>query len=352
MPYEREIHKVLLRELGQDPDKDDVRINYGPINCTDVVCSEEETRQGSQGKSIGQGDGERQSCQEQGGNQREGEGDKMEACTIYFVTGANRGIGFQLTRTLLLRENVVVIATKRSLHTVSADLEALPTASGSKLIVIPLAFDKPGSENGGEARPGTVRDLVARLQNVGVERIDVLILNAGAATSFESVRETRMEELQAHFEINTMWPVQIYQVLRPLLLVRSQSQPQPHLQSLDQCQTQESGNQDGSEQTDKVFASEKKIVYISSSLGSIGGIDDATPSLAYGISKAGANYFVRKVRWVKTNNGQAFADSVGVEEPPIGLDESVEGVLRQIDTATRETSSGSFVSYNGTVIPW
>ena len=69
-----------------------------------------------------------------------------------------------------------------------------------------------------------------------------------------------------------------------------------------------------------------------------------TPSLAYGISKAGANYFMRKIHfeypemvslvihpgWVKTANGQAFADSIGVEEPPMGLDVAVDGIVAQV----------------------
>lgn len=57
-------------------------------------------------------------------------------------------------------------------------------------------------------------------------------------------------------------------------------------------------------------------------------------------------------RWVKTGNGQAFADSMGVEAPPMALEESVQGVLEQVDAASRATTSGSFVSYDGTVIPW
>ena len=35
-------------------------------------------------------------------------------------------------------------------------------------------------------------------------------------------------------------------------------------------------------------------------------------------------------RWVKTGNGQSFADSVGVKEPPMTLEESVNGVLEQV----------------------
>lgn len=35
-------------------------------------------------------------------------------------------------------------------------------------------------------------------------------------------------------------------------------------------------------------------------------------------------------RWVKTGNGQAFADSVGVAEPPLTVEKSVSGVLAQV----------------------
>ena len=35
-------------------------------------------------------------------------------------------------------------------------------------------------------------------------------------------------------------------------------------------------------------------------------------------------------RWVKTANGQNFADSIGVSEPPMTLEQSVSGVLAQV----------------------
>ncbi|KAL5330058.1 hypothetical protein ACEPPN_003582 [Leptodophora sp. 'Broadleaf-Isolate-01'] len=77
-------------------------------------------------------------------------------------------------------------------------------------------------------------------------------------------------------------------------------------------------------------------------------MEGAVPSLAYGISKAAANYFVRKMHfeergvvavavhpgWVKTANGQAFADSIGVAEPPMSVEESARGVLAQGNHAT------------------
>lgn len=35
-------------------------------------------------------------------------------------------------------------------------------------------------------------------------------------------------------------------------------------------------------------------------------------------------------RWVKTANGQAFADSIGVAQPPLSVEESAKGVLAQV----------------------
>lgn len=38
-------------------------------------------------------------------------------------------------------------------------------------------------------------------------------------------------------------------------------------------------------------------------------------------------------RWVKTENGQNFADSIGVKEPPMSLEDSVMGVLKQVSAS-------------------
>lgn len=199
---------------------------------------------------------------------------------IELLTSNEIGIGLQLTSTLLLRENTIVIATKRAISTDSSGLERLSKAQGSRLIVITL-----GSDIGdGRERKNTADDLVERLKSQGVDRIDTLILNAGAATSFQSVAETSIEELQAHFQINTVWPIRIYQILRPLLLKYSSS-----------VSNVSDGFISSKEGEEKRFS--KKVIYISSYLGSIGGMEDSTPSLAYGISKAAGNYFVRKVHF-------------------------------------------------------
>jgi len=219
---------------------------------------------------------------------------------------------------------MTVIATIRSLETETADLKALPTAAGNELIILPLAS---GSDN-------SALELIATILDYGIKHIDVLIANAGSGSSFLPTLKTGLDAMREDFEINTLGPLKIFQAAFPLL--------------------------------EKAGKGRAKFVLVTSSLGSIGEMEYDAPTLSYGVSKAGANYLVRKVNfehkeittlavhpgWVKTANGQAFADSIGVDAPPMTLEESVKGVLAQIDGATRETTSGLFVSYDGTAIKW
>ncbi|PQE19536.1 hypothetical protein CJF32_00007494 [Rutstroemia sp. NJR-2017a WRK4] len=255
----------------------------------------------------------------------------MSENIIYFITGANKGIGHALTRTLLLRRRSTIIATTRS-SSPPLTLTDLPKHPTSTLITLPLTFT-----------PSSLSALPALLTQHCVQKIHILILNAGQATSFHSVLETSLDEMREHFEVNTLFPLALWQVLRPFFVVEK--------------------GQEGNEGEGEI---ERKVIYISSSLGSIAGMESGVPSLAYGVSKAGGDYFVRKVHfeeegvvslalhpgWVKTDNGQAFADSVGISEPPMTVEESVNGLLAQIDAATKSTTSGSFLSYNGSVVPW
>ncbi|PQE26865.1 toxin biosynthesis ketoreductase protein [Rutstroemia sp. NJR-2017a BVV2] len=218
----------------------------------------------------------------------------MSENITYFITGANKGIGHNLTRALLLRPSTTIIATTR---TPSPTLSHLPTHPTSTLIPLPLTFT-----------PSSLSALPSLLAQHGIQKIHILILNAGQATSFHSVAETSLDEMREHFEVNTLFPVALWQVLRPFF-------------GVGESVGMEEGKGQGV----------RKIIYISSSLGSIAGMESGVPSLAYGVSKAGGDYFVRKVHfeeegvvslalhpgWVKTDNGQAFADSVGISEPPM-----------------------------------
>ena len=88
--------------------------------------------------------------------------------------------------------------------------------------------------------------------------------------------------------------------------------------------------------------------------------------MPYNMSKAAVNYAMRKLHfefpqivvsplhpgWVQTDMGGEAAKVVGVKEgPPVTIDASVNGLARQIDSATRETS-GRFWGYDDAEVPW
>jgi hypothetical protein len=50
-------------------------------------------------------------------------------------------------------------------------------------------------------------------------------------------------------------------------------------------------------------------------------------------------------RWVKTENGQNFADAVGAKEPPMTIEQSVNGVLAQVCTPSRTSEAQLIRSY-------
>lgn len=49
-------------------------------------------------------------------------------------------------------------------------------------------------------------------------------------------------------------------------------------------------------------------------------------------------------RWLKTENGQNFADAVGVEEAPMGVDDAVVKIVEQVCLST---AHASFLSSDG-----
>ncbi|AEO67937.1 uncharacterized protein THITE_2089435 [Thermothielavioides terrestris NRRL 8126] len=56
--------------------------------------------------------------------------------------------------------------------------------------------------------------------------------------------------------------------------------------------------------------------------------------------------------WVQTDIGQRGAAAFGYEKAAITVEESVNGLIRVIDAATRETHSGVLWKYTGEQSPW
>ena len=138
----------------------------------------------------------------------------------------------------------------------SQTLKEIPKASGSALIIGKLEATSPTDPT----------DLVASLQNdYGVTHIDLVISNSGVAKHIGTALNTPGEEMKEHFEINTVGHLLLFQATwEPLLKHAKKGDP--------------------------------KFVVVSSSVGSIGGMEnEPVPMLAYGASKAATNFLVRKL---------------------------------------------------------
>jgi len=62
--------------------------------------------------------------------------------------------------------------------------------------------------------------------------------------------------------------------------------------------------------------------------------------------------FILDPGFVQTESGNAAAKIFGMEEAPLTVDQSVDGMINVIKTATKETVGGRLVLYTGEVQVW
>lgn len=91
-----------------------------------------------------------------------------------------------------------------------------------------------------------------------------------------------------------------------------------------------------------------------------------SPSAAYGPSKAAAHWITKRINgeeekitsfvlhpgWVATDMGNLSANLLGLEQAPLSIQDSVDGMLRIIDDATKDTHGATFSEYNSQPYPW
>ncbi|KAI5463898.1 hypothetical protein BGZ63DRAFT_413386 [Mariannaea sp. PMI_226] len=245
--------------------------------------------------------------------------------STWLITGANRGIGKGVVTILLARPNTTVVAAVRDTADVTAkELTELPLAAGSRLITVHIDA----------ASETDARNAVELLQSkYNISKLDVVLANSGLLDQWGPVSEVTSDDLRKHFEINTIAPIKLFQATKALL--------------------------EGAENP-RFFITSTKIA----SLGLMK--NTPLPTIAYGLTKAAANYAVAKIHyenpkisaaalhpgWVQTRMGQHAADLAGVAEVPVTISESATGLLKQIDHTTKETLSGKFVGFDGEQPPW
>ncbi|KAH3676160.1 hypothetical protein WICMUC_002182 [Wickerhamomyces mucosus] len=170
----------------------------------------------------------------------------------YFITGTNRGIGFELVKQLLSKGERV-IATVRRTEDITTELSI---TKDPNLTVLNLDFNDSDS----------FIKLSTELRRLNVG-IDVFISNAALNTAKTSVLDSSPEEYFKFLKVNTIGPIELIKILKPYLLKKPT----------------------------------RKIVLTSSILGSIAAFPDfiskTTPCAPYNVSKAASNLLGRQLSY-------------------------------------------------------
>ena len=225
------------------------------------------------------------------------------------VTGANRGLGLEMTRQLLQRGDRVVAACRHPGKALA--LTRLAGEYPGKLHVMPLDL--------ADAR--SIADLARGIGALDLD-LDVFVNNAGVLVEGERFGAIEPKSLRDSFAVNAEGPFLLTQALNPHIA-------------------------DGA-----------KIVNLSSTLGSISRTDSLY-SPSYAISKAALNMATRLLSialgergivvvalspgWVRTDMGGAGA--------PSKPEQAIASMLRVIDHLA-PSDNGRFLSQNGETIPW
>lgn len=258
----------------------------------------------------------------------------MASNTTYVITGANRGIGLGLVQAYLARPSTTVVGVVRN-DTAATSLktaaEKVTKGTNSLLHVVQVDFSAAGS-------PEAVRERFLAATG-GLSHVNTLIYSAGHVTTMAPTIAITAEHLRESFEINTIGPLTAFQALWPLM-----------------------------EKGTAATGAPPKFIMLSSSMGSIGGMEPF-PGGAYGPSKAAANYIVKALHlqmgqsglvsvalhpgWVQTAMGDFVAKEWNYAAgPPDTVEDSVKGIVKVVDEASRETVSGKFVTQTGQELPW
>ncbi|TDZ20819.1 Norsolorinic acid ketoreductase nor1 [Colletotrichum orbiculare MAFF 240422] len=249
--------------------------------------------------------------------------------TVYVITGTNKGIGLGLVQTLLAKPATTVVASVRSDAAATSLRESVADVSKgekSELHIMLLDFSRAPS-------PAAVRESFTAATAGTIDHVDVLVSNAAAPFPMSPVASTTAEDLRNAFEINTISPLMVFQALWPLM-----------------------------DRTD----TPAKFIAITSSVGSIESLEPV-PGGAYGPSKTALNHITKSLHaqhknlvsvalhpgWVQTYMGEYAAKAWNYAAgPPDTIESSVSGILKVIDGASRETTSGKFVMHTGETLPW
>ncbi|XP_074737478.1 C-signal-like isoform X1 [Strix uralensis] len=249
------------------------------------------------------------------------------------VTGANWGIGLGLVRHFLGMPNPpkwVFAGCRDPKGQRAQELQNL-ASKHPNLVIIPLEVTDPACIKAAAARVG---------EHLGGSGLNLLINNAGIIKPNSLDNET-LEDMTQVYTTNTIGPLLLGQAFLPLLKKAAQGSPSSALS-----------------------CSKAAIINMSSSGGSIEDpyLLDQAHVVSYRCSKAALNMLTKcqslgyrqhgvlcvalHPGWVQTDMGSSGGDT-----PPVTVDASVGGMLKVLSSLS-EKDTGTFLDWEGKVVPW
>ncbi|MEO7093419.1 MAG: SDR family oxidoreductase [Polyangiales bacterium] len=229
----------------------------------------------------------------------------------FVITGANRGIGLELTRQLVARGDAVE-AGARSPEAASELMQLGKSPRGASLLrvhALDVASDR------------SARDFA---QSIGDRAVDVLINNAGILGKMQSLEELDLDDVVNTFRVDALGALAVTRALLP---------------SLRKGDT-------------------RKLVHISTGMASI---SDNTSGGAFGYRMAKAALNIASKSMAVNLRGERFISVVmnpgwvqtemGGSGAPTPVRDSATGILSVIDKLTLD-QSGNFLDFRGGTLAW
>lgn len=232
----------------------------------------------------------------------------------YLITGANRGIGLELTKQLINRGDCVVACCRNPEQAIQPD-ELELKSNTDQLVFYTLEMTNEDEIN----------RLPVFLKQKDI-RVNVMILNAGMAAPSEQLGNITQKQMLDVINTNTIGPMLMIQAMTEHLSASKGS---------------------------------AKIICISSDLGSISQASNLVFGLSYGISKAALNMGVRKFSSDMASRGISInsihpgwvATDMGGRNATLSTTQSALALLKVIDKLT-PAQSGRFMNYKGKEMAW
>ncbi|KAI1120033.1 NAD(P)-binding protein [Nemania abortiva] len=243
---------------------------------------------------------------------------------VVLISGANRGIGRGLLETYLAKPNHTVIAANRDPTNASSNsLHSLPVGQGSRLVVVKVDALVETDAAGAVAKLTAGED--------AIDRLDLVIANAGIANKYPKVSELKTADFIAHLTPNVLGTIWLFQATLPLLY-KSKS---------------------------------PAWVTIGSDAGCIQNLTPF-PNSAYSPSKVAVHWLTRKINaeedklnafvvnpgFCQTDLGNMAANLAGLEKAFLPVSEACPQIVKLIDAATKESHGGRFWNYDGKEMAW